>query len=558
MRKRLFIYTTVLLLAGLLCFFAVTLHITRLNNTNIAKDMVQETASNYAALYNPDADLAAFVRTAGHTRITIIAPDGAVLADSRPLDFAPGTNHLDRPEVQAALRGAPAAYMRFSESVGVDFIYYALQVPSGGSYVFVRAAMPVARVDGYLMQSLPILIAVLAVITALCFIFSKHIINRITRPFESVERKLRKLSAGDYSPEQIEGSYEEIDSLTQGIDEISLALQKGITELHEETSKLSYILDNIGDGLIVLDETQSISLINSAAMSIFEVRADIIGRNLNYLSFDGTLQSAVDQCVNQDSSALFELPLNGRIYLVAVKRLADTVLTMVALSDVTENRENAKRREEFFANASHELKTPLTAIKGFNELASINNKDEDLSKYIGSIARETDRMLLLIGDMLKLSELGTTQAISPTEVSLAGVVSEVTEALSPMISEKEIIVEAAGDAVISAEHEHVYELLKNLIENAVRYNNHGGRVTVSMESDNKGSYLFVYDNGIGISPEDQSRIFERFYRVEKSRSQKSGGTGLGLSIIKHICALYNWNLTLKSKLGVGTEISVEF
>jgi two-component system phosphate regulon sensor histidine kinase PhoR len=227
---------------------------------------------------------------------------------------------------------------------------------------------------------------------------------------------------------------------------------------------------------------------------------------------------------------------------------------MVVLSDVTENHENAKRREEFFANASHELKTPLTAIKGFNELAALHNKDEGIQKYVDSITRETNRMLALIGDMLKLSELETAQDTSPVPVQLAKIANEVREAVQPAIEEKAIIVEVVGDGSVTAEPGHVYELLKNLIENAVRYNNQGGKVYVKI----RRTQITVKDDGIGISPEEQTRIFERFYRVERSRSQQGGGTGLGLSIVKHICALYGWKLTLKSKLGVGTEITVAF
>jgi len=267
---------------------------------------------------------------------------------------------------------------------------------------------------------------------------------------------------------------------------------------------------------------------------------------------------AVEECVGTANGALLEITVDGKIYLVNVKQLSGTTLTMAVLTDVTENRENAKRREEFFANASHELKTPLTAIKGFNELAAINNKDTNISKYIDGIVRETERMITLIGDMLKLSELENTQTVSPVSVSLAKVICEVHEALSPMINEKSITFETSGDAGVSAEQGHVYELVKNLVENAVRYNDKGGRVSVTVESDRKNTRLLVFDDGIGISPEEQTRIFERFYRAEKSRSQKNGGTGLGLSIVKHICALYDWKLSLKSKLGIETEVTVEF
>ena len=561
MKKRVFLSATSLIIAGLLSFFGISVYITHSNNLNLAKDMVTETARNYAGLYSGDTDLAVFVKTGGDTRITVIAPDGTVLADSRPLDIGSLENHLQRPEIQAAANGSPAAFVRYSESVGVDMIYYALKVSDAGTNVFIRAAVPVAKIDAYLFRSLPLLIIVLLVIIVLSFVFSRALSTRITKPFESVERKLRMLSGGEYDPEPVAGSYEEINQIAHGIDEVAQILQKSMSDLREEKSKLDYILDNIGDGLIVLDSEKTIVLINSSALNIFNATPDVIGKNLNYLSFDKALAEATDECVNHGKAALFEISANGRIYLIMVKRLPDTGLTMAALSDVTENRENAKRREEFFANASHELKTPLAAIKGFNELAAIGiigDKDEKIGKYIDGISRETERMLTLIGDMLKLSELDNTQGTNPAPVSLSKVADEVREALLPEINAKAIEFKATGDAVVSAEQGHVYELIKNLAENAVRYNDRGGRVSVAVESDENGAWLHVSDDGIGISPEEQIRIFERFYRVEKSRSLRNGGTGLGLSIVKHICALYNWKLSLTSKPGVGTEVSVRF
>ena len=558
MKKRLFIYTMLIISTGLLCFFAASVYITQNNNLNIAKDTVMETARNYADLYTSDTELSAFVKTSGDTRITIIAPDGTVLADSRPLDITSLENHLDRPEVQAAANGSPTAFVRHSDSLGVDMIYYAVTIPTGyatfDGFVYLRAAIPVAKIDAYLFQSLPLLIVLLLAVALLCFAFSRGMIGRVTKPFESVERKLRLLSNGEYVPEPIDGSYEEIDAIIRGIDEVAQVLQSSFADLWDEKTKLDYVMSNIGDGLFVLDDDKKITLINSAALGIFNANLEIVGKNVNYLSNEKTLVDTVRDCVNHNEDALFEFLTNGRIYLTAVKQLHDTKLTMVVLSDVTENRENAMRREEFFANASHELKTPLTAIKGFNELTALNNKDEGINKYIDSITRETDRMLSLIGDMLKLSELENTQNTTPVTVSLKKTAEEVRETLSAAISEKSITLDIIGDGTVEAEPSHVYELIKNLAENAVRYNNPNGRVSVTIE--NTG--IFVYDDGIGISPVEQTRIFERFYRVEKSRGKRGGGTGLGLSIVKHICALYGWELSLKSKLGVGTEITVTF
>ena len=558
MKKRLFIYSALIILMGLLCLFGVSVFMTYDSNLRIAKDTVTEAAKICASLYDENADTAAFVKAGEGTRITIISAGGKVLADSSPLDLSLTGNHLDRPEVQAALNGTPAAYIRHSDTIGADLIYYAVKANSGNSYVFIRTAVPVARIDAYLFQSLPLLALALLVVAALCFVFSRGMTNRITKPFETIAQKLRLLSAGKYESQPFAKSYEEIDAIVSGIDELAQLLHNNFVSLRDEKSKVEYILNNISDGIFAINEEKGIALINAAALDIFDVTADIVNKKIDYLTYDKTLIQILDDCVAGEKSALLELTLNGRIYLITVKRLPQTRLTMVILSDVTDNRESAKRREEFFANASHELKTPLTAIKGFNELAGLNNKDECIIKYINGIARETERMLSLIGDMLKLSELANTTKISPVPVSLANTVNDVLDTLSTAISEKSLTIEVEGEATVFSEAGHVYELIKNLVENAVRYNNQNGRVSVKVESGKKPPRLSVVDNGIGISPTEQTRIFERFYRVEKGRAQRNGGTGLGLSIVKHICTLYGWELSLKSKLGTGTEIKVTF
>ncbi|MCL2889489.1 MAG: ATP-binding protein [Eggerthellaceae bacterium] len=558
MKRRLFLYTTLIISLGLLGFFAASIYVTHNNNLSIAKDTVMETTRICVGLYEDDDDLELFVKASREVRITVIAPDGTVLADSSPLDIDMTENHLNRPEVKAAAKGEPETFVRHSETLGVDLIYYALMAESGESFVFIRTAIPVAKIDVYLLQSLPLLIFVLVFIAILCFYLSRSMIASIMKPFETIKRKLRLLSSGDYEPEPFALSYEEVNAITKEIDVLAQVLHDSYCSLRDEKGKVEYLLNNISDGIFAVDENKNIVLINAAALNIFDVSIDITDKNMNYLCYDLALLAAVDDCIMQEKSSLFEASFNGRVYLITVKRLTETAFTMVVLSDVTDSRENAKRREEFFANASHGLKTPLTAIKGFTELTAINNKDKNISKYIESISRETERMLSLIGDMLELSELENAQKNNPVAVSLAQVANEVCETLSAAIAEKALSLEIIGDGVIQADPSHVYELVKNLVENAVQYNNTDGMISIVIEDDAKNTWLTVYDDGIGISPDEQTRIFERFYRVERSRSTRGGGTGLGLAIVKHICALYGWELLLKSKPGVGTEIKVTF
>ena len=409
-KKQLFWFTTLIIFVGLCSLFMVSVYFNHTNNHNIARNTVVEITQIIAELHGDGVDISTFNALDANTRITIIASDGAVIAESNPLKFGSTTNHLSRPEIMAAAAGTPEVHIRYSESLGVNFFYYALQVDTVNGYIFVRAAIPVASVNAYLVQSLPLFLGIILIVALLCFIINRTLINRITRPFDSI---------------------------------------------------------------------------------------------------------------------------------------------------INENSINAKRREEFFANASHELKTPLTAIRGFAELTALNNKDENICKYINSITRETERMATLIGDMLKLSELESAPEITPTKVSLAGVVGEVYDTISTAISEKNIEFVTSGNATIVAEQGHIYELVKNLIENAVRYNVQGGKITVGIKSERKSVRLSVTDTGIGIPSEEQQLIFERFYRVEKSRSQQSGGTGLGLAIVKHICVLYGWKLSVDSEVGVGTRVRVE-
>ncbi len=563
MKKQLFFYIVIILSAGLFVFFGITVYTAHVNNVNFAKDTVMETAHIFADLFSEETNADSFVQAGKDTRITVIAPDGTVLADSRPLDMNSVENHLSRPEVQAAADGMPEAFIRHSETLDTDLMYYAVKKELGDSYVFIRTAIPIAKINTYLYTSLPLLVCLLFIVALLCFFFTRKMINRITRPLESIERELRSLADGVFwhrgdASEPVNETYDEIHKIVQGINEVAVMLQNNFTALNNEKNKSDYILNNISDGIFLIDEHKDIVFINSSALEIFNAKENVTGKNLNYLSYDKTLCETIDENVSHGKKSRFEIVIHGRIYFTTVKRLPETSLTMTALSDVTENRENAKRREEFFANASHELKTPLTAIRGFSELCALNNKDETIGKYIESINRETDRMLSLVSDMLKLSELENMRELSPVPLSLAKTVNEIRGVLSTAITEKSITFETEGDALVKAEPGHIYELVKNLAENAVRYNNHNGKVFIKIESDEDSTRLTVSDDGIGISSEDQTRLFERFYRVEKSRSVKNGGTGLGLSIVKHICVLYGWKLSLQSKPGVGTSVRVVF
>jgi len=557
MIKRFLTYSVLVIFLLIFCFLAVSLYITNENNISMAKRTVIEKTNILAELFREDMDLQDFVQVGHDTRLTVISSSGVVLADNRPGDEIIG-NHLERPEIRAASIGLPAVHLRYSATHNIAFIYYALRVDIENDFIFIRGAVPVAEINAYLRQSLPLMVFLFLLFATIAIALVHRMIQKLVMPFYAVEEKLRMLTEGEYEPQTAMENYEEVNKIINGIDNIALLIKNNIDEINEERNKLNYIINSFNNGLVVIDKEFKILITNDAMCDAFNITADMLNKKLIYLISDPVLYKAIEDCVSQNKTALFEMPINGKIYLITIDELLDTDLTMVVLVDITASRENEKQREEFFANASHELKTPLAAIKGFNELTIINNKDENLNKYIDAIENETTRMMALIGDMLKLSELENKRVINPVSVSLASTIRDIKDLMLMTYNEKAIQFFMSGDALIMAEPEHIHKLMKNIIENAFRYNEQKGKVTVTIEEIKKTVRLTIQDTGIGISPQEQTKIFERFYRVEKSRSPNNGGTGLGLSIVKHICALYGWKIALKSRIKIGTEITIEF
>lgn len=255
---------------------------------------------------------------------------------------------------------------------------------------------------------------------------------------------------------------------------------------------------------------------------------------------------------SSEPSLHFVTKIHGRSYLCSVQNRNDN--SLLVLTDITWEKESEERRKEFFDGASHELKTPLTSIKGFNELISLQSKDPVVERYSQLIAKETDRMISLVQDMLSLSELERREKKNVPAIPFRPIAEEVREELTPLAKKRGIRIEIQGQANLPIEREDARSLLKNLWENAIRYNHEGGYAKVTLGQ----GQIFVSDDGIGIPYQDQDHIFERFYRVDKSRSRQDGGTGLGLSIVKHIAMRYGANVKVKSTLGVGSTFVVTF
>lgn len=551
MKKKILIFNMVLITAALLVMLFSGISVNKSSHLKEAEKEVIAITQIYKENYSETIT----ENVPENVRVTIIGADKKVIKDSEDTSLV-GTLHDNREEITAAWEGNPKVVKRYSESLKKTFVYYAEKVEVGESFVIVRAAIPVESIETYVNNTIPTMIYVLIIALVISGVVVAFGTNGILKPLKVVKGKLISIKDGEFKSGFESSGDKDVDIVLKDIDNVGEKLQDTIQEVKTDKERLDYILGNISDGIVVIGEDGIVRVMNKISKEIFKGEG-YLNRNYEALCADkGFLDTISNSITNKESSdTIFES--DGRIYKANINYLENDYVVIV-LTDITEVKNAEKMRSEFFDNASHELKTPLTAIKGFNDLISMKTTDEDIKEFTAKTDKELSRILVLISDMLNLSKLETNKIESKEKVSLKEVAEDVKNSLSKLAEDKKVNIEISGDATIDMDKEHAVELIKNLVENGVRYNNVGGFVKVNIIDDKKSTKLIVEDNGIGIEEEHQARIFERFYRVNKSRSRETGGTGLGLAIVKHICLLYKADIELKSKYGVGTTITVTF
>lgn len=557
MKKKIIVTNVIIVVFALLILFLSGISITKSINKKQAEERIIDVANIYAENYTSSDKVVKNVPK--DYRVTVVDKAGKVLSDSETADVSNMENHIDREEIVAALHGKPVAVTRRSDTTNKDMVYSAVKVDlSSDDYVFVRVSTPVDSVNLYATSTiLPNFYVLIAAIFA-AVILSVVLTKSLVKPMAEIKNSLIALNNGTFTPSTPSEKDPEINKMLSEINDIGEKLSDTITTVSEDNKKLDYILNNVSDGIVVITANGNIEVMNDNAKLVFEVKNDAISSNYTVLSANEKFISAVSDAVNERINKVFEFTTAAHdVYLTSIRCL-DGGMTIIVLSDITAVKHGEEIRSEFFANASHELKTPLTAIKGFNDVIGMKSKDDDIKMLSSKIDKEVNRIVSLIDDMLNLSKLETTKTPIVEKVDLVAVARDAEESISALARAKNVNIEISGEGTVEMEKDHAYELVKNLMENAVRYNEDGGHVLVSVDEKADKVTLKVKDDGIGIDEENQSRIFERFYRVNKSRSRETGGTGLGLSIVKHVAELYDAKLTLSSTLGAGTEITVSF
>lgn len=498
-------------------------------------------------------------------RITFIKENGDVWYDSESGDNN-FENHSNREEFKSADFGSGKVVERDSQTFGSKMFYYAEKMLlKDNTVVVLRLAIRSNEVVEYVIASLPFLLVALTVAIAFSLWFSKKISTDVSKKVTAVGESLKSLNEDKYEPLETNIKEQELFSVYTEINELNQSIHNRILNEERESRKLSQVLDNISQGIIALNQNGEIVFVNNSAIECFMGKGDYVGKKLGYLVSNTEILDKISTPVDKNQS--FEHQLDDREVSITVKNISDSTLSgvvsdIIIVTDVTNEKNIVRQKSDLFANASHELKTPITVMQGLTEiLMSKESIDEGSKKQIERIHKESIRMGSLIGDMLKLSKLERTENEEDrvlTSVDLRVVCDEVISELSNEMSQKNITYSINGEGVVIADPKKIFELVANLCTNAVNYNKGNGNIEITIENSQKQTLLKVKDTGIGIEKEHIPRLCERFYRVDKSRSKKTGGTGLGLAIVKHICALYNAELRIDSEIGKGTEVSVRF
>ncbi len=520
--------------------------------TKLACSLVQtqEDFDNFSRYENDDA-----------FRVTIMDLGGNVLYESDTK--APLENHVNREEVKNALIGKPETIERYSETFDCNMTYYALKTElAGGEEIILRLAVKSSQINGYLGVALPILIVVLVVCLIASIVISNVLSNKLSGKINEVGESLRSLNAGNYIPIQTDSGEIELYSVLNEINELNANTHTHIQSVQEEHKKLNTVLENVSQGIVAIDERREIIFANKSLYTIFDSAENLTGKDFIYLIDDLSLCEKITRHLGENYAS--EYTYKGKELSVVIRKVdseSNNVYSIVIITDITKERAMQKQKSDFFANASHELKTPVAVMQGLSELLLAKETlDDGSKKQVDRIHKESLRLASLISDMLKLSKLENGEEIDIiyTPVDVKSVADEVALELASELKKKNITLKVSGAGSVLADNKKIFEIMENLCSNAIHYNVENGQITVQISEDEKETKIAVSDTGIGIEKENIPRLCERFYRVDKSRSKKTGGTGLGLAIVKHICALYNAELFIESEIGVGTTVTITF
>ncbi len=509
---------------------------------------------------NQFEDLDALIKKLGKqidTRITVLNPEGVVFADSEKNPTLM-ENHKNRIEIIQAIKYGLGTSLRYSASVKEEMLYVAMPIGEDGEvYGILRASLFLKEINNLLnnlkMNIIKIAVIIVVILLIGAFFFSRN----FSRPLNELGAASRKVAQGDFSAKVFLKSRNEIKELADSFNYMTDQINTLFTQLSNQKEELNSIISSINEGLCVIDKDGTISISNESFRKVVQndfVKGKLYWEVLRKTSFD----ELIKKVRSEKNSIVDEIELASRTFLCSATFCSNKEEIVVTLHDITKIKNLEKTKKDFVTNVSHELRTPLTAIKGFVETLQDTNNDEN-KHYLNIIKRHTDRVIRIVNDLLLLSNLeGKPDSLELENLNITDLIENILKIFEQSLKEKNLLLKFNADRnlpLIKADPFKLEQVFVNLIDNAVKYTEKG-EVVISLRHNNETVIIEIQNTGVCIPQEHLSRIFERFYVVDSSRSRKLGGTGLGLSIVKHIVLLHNGKIDVKIIPGTGTNFIV--
>ncbi|MBS4535397.1 PAS domain-containing protein [Clostridium sp. D2Q-14] len=580
MKKQIFIIFSILILIGVITTGALSLSLVRINYINSVEEQLKSNSRLISQVLKSqkiqDEDLNEFTRIYAKeigARISFIDDNGEVVGDS-DIDIDLLENHKDRPEISEALDNRVGVSQRYSKSLDTNMYYVAIPIDDiDSSLSVIRLSVPLKDIFGYTKNLLVnVLISALAGLF-IAMILAIRYINRVTYPIEELTRATNSITHGNYGEKVYFKSDDELGLLAENFNVMSVKLRENISELNNSNTNFKAILKSMINGVIALDNNKKIMFINPTAEKMFKIKEEKVkGKYILEVIRNNKLDQDIENLLINHIEGSTEIEINYpetkymRIYTNSI-RLADNpnrkIGILIIIQDITEMRKLERMRKDFVANVSHELKTPLTSIKGFIETLKSGAADQKelRDKFLNIIDIESSRLNSLIEDLLILSDIeNNSKTIKHESINVNYTIDEVIEFLSELAKKKNIkIINETKEKLpcVYGNRGWFKQMIINLIDNAIKYTPNGGRVNIKVYTVNNDLIMKIKDTGIGIDDEHIDRLFERFYRVDKARSKAVEGTGLGLAIVKHIVITFDGDIKVRSKINEGTEFEIK-
>lgn len=556
-----FILIAALLVCGILSAVIFSTRQTDSKKEELSR-IVRVVAGYFDPAQDQNAQANAFAAKIHGIRVTIIDMDGNVTGDSEA-DYQTMENYLNRPEFVEAKWAKTSVSVRQNNTNGQQLIYAVIRTSDGH---YIRLAEEYGGIAAGLVSFVPAvsLAALLSLIIA--FVLSNKFSKSVTVPITAMNNSLIGVKDGSVALDPEEYPYEELRDMAVKINALAADVSLQIGKLQEERNKIGFILDNMKEGFILIDDKQNVLLINNSACVYMQCNKSVVGESILHCTQNYDFLKMVDAALSGTNSKNFmDMKVDGKIVETAFTAVGGqhgiSEGLIVTMTNVTESRNAQKMRRDFFSNASHELKTPITSIKGSVELlcADIPLEADQQRELLTRIGLETERMNNLINDIIMINRIESGELAGDKEnIDLEAIVRECCAEAMPLARQNGLSINIdAEPALLYASRKNLYEMVSNLIINAVKYNKQGGSVDVRLKNSDKEIVLVVRNDGEPIPPAHQLRVFERFYRGDKGRSKAVGGTGLGLSIVKHVVDSLSGTIRLESDRDKGTIFTIK-